>query len=281
MPRSPFHQAAGVVAILVGLGACPFSPDTARAASPSKLFPAFSARKDSLGPISLVADVVVVEDVTGDVEKVYLDDCRSLGERVLEVFAEGMAKKGYRMEGKSLLSVGQVADPEASYRIYPGWDDRKRNEGEFPIGKPPFYVDSTLCADEESVESWRAVLNGAWEFEKEKGRPGDLIPALAGVREPLGTDHVFVVLVVGTKVPFGKKLGQGMLSSLTQVSGGSESVSVGFGVNFEQFSGTVLKVAMIDGRTGEVLWADRDVDGRNIKEDQVQKAAKDILKHLP
>lgn len=250
----------------------------------AKLFPDFAHQKATLGAVALVADVVVVEDVIGSTEKVYLDDCKELGEVVIATFESALRDKGFAVEKKPLVSVGQVVDPSAEYRILSTWSQHKMDSKQFPILAPPFYVDSTLCHDDGARAAWKSVMHQAWAYAKRDEKPGPPIPEAIELQDELGTHTMFLVQVVGTKIPFGKTLGQSILESM-----GNTGVPVGntrfrfahHVVDITQFSGTALKVTMIDCRNGEVLWSDSDYKEKHIKRGRVASMASDLMEHLP
>ncbi len=257
--RSPLLRCRSCFGLLVAVGLL-VAPPT-HAANPAKLFPDFADQKAKLGPVALVADVVVVEDVLGNVEKVYLDDCRHLGQQVVSTFAAAMGEKGYSIQKRGVVASGEVLDPKGSYHILSTWEQHTQDVGGLPVVHPPFFVDSTIAPNEDAQAAWNAVLNAAWAFEKKKGKPAPVLADAAKLHDLIESDYLFTVIVVGTKIPFGKKFGQGMLSGLTHGPVGSAgNVTFSAGIDFTQYSGTGIKVAMIDCRSGEVLWSDSDFE---------------------
>jgi hypothetical protein len=276
---SRFRSTVVVVALL-GLFALP-----AGAANPAKLFPEFAGRKPTLGSITLVADVVVVEDVIGKTEKVYLGDCKDLGRVMLGMLAEDLGHKGYAFSSRRLVSVGNVVSDQRQYRILDRWEQHKEDASRFPVQPPPFYQDSVLCATDSSRAAWHALLNRAWDFEKKKNKPARTLDDIVALHDVIGTDYAAVALVVGTKIPMGKKFGQGMLSGATVMhasgSTGSGTTSVSFGVDFEQYSGTGIKFLVVDCRSGEVLWADGDHEDFSLDEGRLNRLTADVIARMP
>lgn len=73
-----------------------------------------------------------------------------------------------------------------------------------------------------------------------------------------------------------------MLSGLLQPSSSrSGNVTLSAGVDFTQYSGTGIKVAMVDCRDGHVLWSDSDFEPKSIEQDDLEKLALHILKRFP
>jgi hypothetical protein len=101
-------------------------------------------------------------------------------------------------------------------------------------------------------------------------------------RDAIGSDYALLVVVVGTKVPMGKQLGQNMLSAFRRGSGGGGGgVTFSAGVDFTQYSGTGIRVAMVDCKTGRVLWSDGDHEKSSLKDENLDMLAKDVLKRMP
>lgn len=247
---------------------------------PSKDFPEFAGHKANLGKMALVTDVVVVEDVIGTTEKVYREDCLSIGHAMMDLLAEDLGAKGYTFANRTVVSVGNLASTKVMYRVLDRWEQHKQPDGQFPVKAPPFYVDSTLCASDSARAAWHDVLAGVWSFEKKKNKPAPVLTSVTGLRDAIGADYAMVVVVAGTKIPFGKQLGQGMLSGPV-AKGSSGNVSYSVGLDFTQYSGTGLKLAVLDVKTGDVLWSDGDHEDKSLDEDRVKGITKDVVKRMP
>lgn len=251
------------------------------AAKPEKEFPEFKNEKAQLGKVALLTDVVVVEDVIGTTEKVYLDDCMRLGDLMLKTFRDALEPRGYSFSRMSVASVGNVTRPGAQYRVYRTWDQHKEDAEKFPLASAPFYEDSTLAGVSGGHEALSAVLNQAWAIQVKKNQPAPSLPQIAELHDAIGSDYAILVVVVGTKIPFGKKFGQGMLSGLTHTGGSSGNVSFSAGVDFTQYSGTGIRTAVVDCKTGRVMWSDGDHEQKSLNDDNLAALAKDVLKRMP
>src|SRR5437867_167989 len=188
-------------------------------AKPEKEFPEFKAEKSQIGEIALLTDVVVVEDVLGNTEKVYLEDCKRLADIMLQTFRDGLAPKGYTFRRSTVLSIGDLVNPKSQYRVLQTWVQHKEDDSQFPVTEPPFYEDSTVAAVSGGHEALRAVLNGTWTFKISKKEPPPTLSEISTLHDAIGTDYALLVVVLGTKVPVGKQMGQGMLSQLMTVGG--------------------------------------------------------------
>lgn len=266
-----------VIALLALLGAS----TPAIGAKPEKEYPEFKNEKASLGKVALLTDVVVVEDVIGTTEKVYLEDCMRLSDLMLKTFRDALEPRGYAFGRMSVASVGNVMKPGAQYRVYRTWDQHKEDAEKFPLGAAPFYEDSTLTAISGGHDALNAVLNQAWAIKVKKNEPPPSLPQITALHDALGSDYAILVVAVGTKIPFGKKFGQGMLSGLTKGSTSSGNMTFSAGVDFTQYSGTGIRTAVVDCKTGRVMWSDGDHEDKSLNDDNLASLAKDVLKRMP
>ena len=262
MTRSNSAWTGSVLVLLIAS----LIPDPACAGYSGKLFPEFAGKKDSLGPVSIVADVAEIQNVKGNEKKVYLPDCMRLGEAFLGSFAAGLAAKGYQVQPKAFLSVGANVRQDFAYRIYSTPFKDRTDDSESLLAPPPFYVDPTLFRSPETIADWSRVLSGTWAYEKKKGHPGKPIPEAVQLRESLGTNHLFAIRVMHLQVSTGNRVGMAMLGMQKE---GSFSYSV----------------AMIDCRSGEVLWADwqgtQGPRGGGMKDSDVKFITDQMLKLMP
>jgi hypothetical protein len=271
---TPARRVGGLFALLIAI-------TPAIAAKPDKEYPEFKNEKASLGKVALLTDVVVVEDVIGTTEKVYLGDCMRLSDLMLKTFRDALEPRGYSFSRMAVASVGNVTKPGAQYRIYPSWDQHKEDAEKFPLATAPFYEDSVLAGVSGGHDALSAVLNEAWSIKVRKNEPPPSLPQIATLHDAIGSDYAILVVVVGTKIPFGKKFGQGMLSGLTHTGGSSGNVSFSAGVDFTQYSGTGIRTTVVDCRTGRVMWSDGDHEDKSLNDDNLAALAKDVLKRMP
>jgi hypothetical protein len=75
--------------------------------------------------------------VIGTTEKIYLDDCRDLGQSLIETLVSGMEPKGYKFGRRTLVSVDNVVDPKLQYRILRTWEQHTEDSAKFPLMPPP------------------------------------------------------------------------------------------------------------------------------------------------
>jgi hypothetical protein len=91
-----------------------------------------------------------------------------------------------------------------------------------------------------------------------------VIPNTARLEKLVGADHIFVVQAFVTRVGAAKKFG------------------LSFG-GLKEIAGTACFVAMIDCRSGEIVWADREFfeDVAAFTDSDLSQIVKALTKHLP
>lgn len=247
----------------------------AHAAKPSKVFPEFQAMKDSLGRVVLIADAVEVADVSrprtlgrqmtresGGQEhlvryKVYLDDCREMVTRALDGMAPVLAKRGYMVQPRPVISIGQLLDSTATCRLFSSRKSKAGDEETLPVDTAPFFVDSALDQGSPVHAAWDSLAMQVWAYRRKKATdPVLTIGAAQMLREPLGADCAFLFLAVGRHISFGKSFAQGLASGLMKVGGSSGKVSFSAGANVQESSGARILFAIVDLRSGTLLWMD-------------------------
>ena len=236
-----------------------------------ELFPAFENRKNAMGPLALVGDFVVVEDVPGEIDKVYREDSKVLGRSLLDTLALALGNKGYSFSSRTLVSVGDVVNDKKQCRVLEHWEQREEDTPQFPLQSSPFYRDSVLCTSDSTRAAWHGLLSDVWSFRKTKKEPGHSLESAPSLRTAIGTDYALVVVVVATKATLGKALAGDALSGLPlgkTLFGKKSAMKLSFdswekvrfppSVDFDAYSGLGMKLAVIDFRNGEVLWSDGD-----------------------
>ena len=262
------------------------APTRASAKSPDKFFPTFASHKDSLGVIAMVGDVVVVEDVIGNVEKVYVDDCRQVGEALLDRFSKAMTEKGYHIERRPLLSIGQTLSNEKKYRHLSNWKQQhSKDDDAFPAGLAPLYVDSTQSSDESHRNAWGGLFRRTVAL-KLGDAPLKPFPEAMTLRDSIAHDYVLVVTLVSNRIPQGKSFMHSMLNPLPNTFTSLSAVdpcdaNYNDGVIMNPISSSLCRIAIIDCRSGEAAWADSECQGHTFSENQISAMTQGILKRLP
>jgi hypothetical protein len=269
-----------VLALVLGLAAS-LAAHLA-AASAHEDFPGFAAYKDSLGVIPLAADVVVIENVPGDVENVYLDECQALGARVLAVFDSALTAKGYHLFPLPLVSIGAELNSFGKFAVFGSSAPRPKTGAAHDIGPPPIYMDSTQCPDRNSQANWISTVRRVAGYRLDEGFPG-LFPEATNLEKQGKPRYLLVVVVMGTRVPRKHGLFSGIVHPLVPALSIEDpcNPSVTDGVPIHQPPPTLLKAIVIDTHQGEAAWADGECSGSAYSPKLIERLMHDVLKRLP
>jgi hypothetical protein len=278
------HSLAAV--LVPAIAALALLAPAAQATNPAKKFPGFAALKDSLGSLPILADVVVVEDVVGNTEKVYLDDVRSLADSLLAWFSDSLDAKGYHVTRRPLLGVGMSLSATKQYRRLENWKRQHRmDEERFPSGPPPLYVDATQCPTPVVQAGFSSLFKRVIAFDASDITLGTF-PEVMALRDAIGSDHVLLLSVVSNRVTQGKGFLHAMLSPLPAEVGALSALrpcdeEFNDGVILSPVSSMLCRIAIVDCHDGKVLWADSECQPHTFSENQVGPITANILKHLP
>jgi hypothetical protein len=276
MYRTLLHRCAVLAGAILTLA---LLAPAAHATNPGARFPGFPALKDSLGNLPLV------EDVTGNVEKVYVADCRKVADSLLASFSSAMNAKGYHVTARPLLGVGLTLSDEKQYRHLENWKrDHGKSEELFESGPPPLFVDSTQCADSLVRSKLATLLKRTASLDlSDVGSMlfSDAIP----LRDWAGSDHILLLALVSNRVPQGKSFMHSMLPMPAELGALSMlkacDPQVNNGIILPPVSSMLCRIAIVDCRDGSVLWADGECQPHTFSENQVTNITANILKHLP
>jgi hypothetical protein len=112
---------------------------------------------------------------------------------------------------------------------------------------------------------WFTVITQAMSYERKKNQRGEPIAFSAELRDVIGTDHLLVVRVVNSQR---KKVKMGLRM-----------------LGFSSESALWLGVAVLDVRSGEILWKDEEYlpldPGTALNEKQVSWIVSKVLKRMP
>lgn len=252
-------------------------------ADPARHFPRFAARADSVGAIAVVADLAEFEDAHGKPASVYIDDCRDFGEHLAGALASALTARGYDARALAVPGVGLDLDDVENCHVYRRWADRRFLDRGVPRGAAPFLVDSAIAGTPERLAAWQAVVHAVWDLKLPNPKKDVLAPLTAAtpLRAVLGTDFAFVAVGRGTiraaDTPAPSPPGLGSPAALYRGAP-------------PRWPGSQVHVALLDCRTGEVLWADRVRDRNVLWEDRANQGftnklldgfARDLAAELP
>jgi hypothetical protein len=236
-----------------------------RTADPVRHFPRFAEQKAAITSIALVADLAEFE-LRGST--LYLADCRRLGARLADTLAAALAAKGYPIRSQGVVGVGFGAGDEAKKcRVYPDWATRDASEPS-PPGGPPFWADSALAGTPATRDAWRAIAHATFVLKtpNPKKDSAPVMPGIDAVRDALGADCVLVAIGLGTKnaIMWASPFGEG-----------------GRVADYSPWPGSEVRIALVDCRSGTVLWADRAHTGQGFSNHGVDAFVRDLAAEMP
>lgn len=246
-----------------------WSSSWSRESSLARKFPEFAKQKSQINALAVVVDVAEFEVENNRATWIYTDDCRGLAQKLEDALTAALGAKGYPVKAQPVLSVGQGADT-SKCRVFSSWDKRDLRPGDLAPTAPPFYVDSTLNASAAAVSAWRGVAQATLNAKGPKRGVPEVIPGTDTVREALGADYAFVAIGLGTHnvryqgVPTGGRFG-GMTGQADP----------------SPYPGSRIQIAVIDCRTGNVLWADGTSDWRAFSGKRMEGIAKGFVEQMP
>lgn len=242
-----------------------------RTSDPARHFPAFAAQKAEVGPIAVVADLAEFEVENGKPSRVYVENCRAFGARLAEGLAGALAAKGYAARALPPAGVGLGADEAKACRVYGDWTQRDVAGKSVPVAAAPFYTDSALAGTEERRAAWVSVMRAVWTFKLPNPKKGGAAPITGAdsLREAIGGDWLLVAVGRGTMQPapsvqWAPPTGFGRHE-------GPAPVVVGRGTGDSPWPGSQVRIALIDCRSGRVVWADRCRDANVLWEENVKQ----------
>ncbi|HEY5996733.1 MAG TPA: hypothetical protein VIU29_06905 [Candidatus Deferrimicrobiaceae bacterium] len=253
--------------IALGVFLSVISP-TALARDLKKRYPEFAARKDSLGAITLLVESAVLSDVDGDVKRVEISDSRTFANLAAQTFLEGLTAKGQHVDRAVVASIGSLLNPAVNYDLRPAGQNTAGADTS-GLARAPFYLDSAFTDRPALSASWGELCRRLLGYER-KETP-DFLSEPIQLADSLGAKVIAVVIIYNWRVPTGKQFRQGLLT--TVLSGGM--------VTAHKVSVARTEFALVDGRSGEILWADANYSAENLSEKAICEFAATSTKALP
>lgn len=243
----------GIFLFAITMGGC--------ATSPLKYYPDFPKQKQGVAKVTMLEDIIVVEDIAGNIDSVNVDENKVLGNTLLKIFNDELNQKGYLVEKTMLSSIGLTLNPNNQYQVV----------GAPSTGNPPFYIDEAIIQDPDMKQKLTTLFNSLGTYIKKEGEPSKVIPDAPSLRIGTESDALLVILAGGRKVSLGKQIGQGVLTTMLTLGT----------VATWQTSTTVMQLYIVDLKSGEVLWSDTDFQQYEPSEDHLRRQAKRIIERLP
>jgi hypothetical protein len=201
----------------------------------------FETEKKNITSAVLITDVLAVEDIIGDTDRVILQTNQSFADRAVKEVSKILEAKGYPITKIYPAQIGYFGKHKF-YRVAEKSIDRDDNET-LPIQQTPLTPD-TLLLDKNDANV--TTINQYLERSSER----DEADALATTPQKGNVDAVFFLEVIAKDVSVGQQIGQAVLSAL--VSGLSSG-----GRYYESRSEsdfTLIKIAVIDNNTKKLLY---------------------------
>lgn len=208
-------------------------------------YPKFHEQKKQLGRGTLVVDVCIVDDITGDIDLVDLPENLDIGRALTDSLVEQLKRKGYGFRLVEPPSVGRFIRPGSTYKIVSTVGERDSNSDSLRLDTSPFFVDPTLAADTvvlRAIALHDSIYAGSLSVEANQAitRRSDTTIDRRSI------DPLLLVSVWGNRVSFGKQFGQVALSSL---------LTLGY-ASVRQKSQMWVRLMVLDMETGAEIWYD-------------------------
>ena len=236
------------------------------------LYPQFPERKAGLSNVALAADITVMEDIPGKVDKANVPAARDLSAQLLFFMQNEFARKGYPIKKSLFLSSGAVVSGKELFHVVQVPEDQGKSPDDLAAISGPFFVDESLTQGDDLKPAYLSLVAKLSKYQKEKNAPPVFLPEAISLSKKYEADTVFVVITSGFKVPAGKQIGQALASAV---------LTLGM-LAMWQTSAFHFYFFVIDGHTGEVLWADmRFLKGENISEKSLKSMVREVVATLP
>jgi len=241
-------------------------------ASRLNLFPEFIDLKKNTSTVTLMADMMIVDAIRDDTNKMNVIENKELGDLLLGLCADSLQNKGFTVERSMVTSIGLLMNRNIPYRVVQTVADQATHDEDLPIGAAPFYVHEAVEQDtlfrQHLASVYTALLNSP---QKQEG-VSTIIPDAIHVGEKFTSGMLMIILLGGTNVSVTKTLGE---------YAPSPSITQGF-VGVQHDTRLSILIYIINPKTGEVVWDDRVYkNGGLIFQDRVFSVVNDMLKDLP
>ena len=244
------------ISFLVGMlfAGCAVTP------TPVTQFPDFPKMKPTLGTLVVLADITSLHYMSGDIQKLDLEESKQLGAILLDEIANGLRQKGYVVGNTIHATTGWMLRPGTTVYFVRTPEDRNRDP--LPLAEPPIYLNPEFVGDPTLKQAWE-TLRPASVSE------ADASAALSRLGQAFGAGTLVIVISAERKVPLGTQTGRAMLSALT------------FGATSAPVTTATKMILFADPRSGRVLWQDAGPAVHCLCEQGVRALAAEIVHPLP
>ena len=236
------------------------------------LYPDFDRQRKRISNATLIADVVIIEDLGGDFNKVDVVENKQIGEAFLHSFADQLYQKGYPVSRTVLTSIGLLMNPSRIYRVVRTTEDRRLDNDSLLLESPPFFIDETFGNDSSMAQALGSIYNSLVNYRKNEGDANKIIPEATRLANEVGDGALAVALLGGYDVPVTRQIDEGRITPNVSQS----KVAV------HPTSQLSIMFYILDTKSGEVIWADQKYEkGGVIYNDKILKAIEDFINNLP
>jgi hypothetical protein len=236
------------------------------------IYPEFIKQKSGLGEITILSDIMVIQALRGDTNKIDVVENKDIGIAELQLCADHLRSKGYEIRNTVLTSIGLLMNPETIYKIVRMRDDINLPEDALPMGYSPFYLDPLMARDSMTQMSlarlYSAVLNSGQREDTQR----TFIAAARVLGRRIGAKTFMVLLTGGFNVPITK----GVVEGTPAHNQGERAVAM------RPRTQLSMLLYIVDSTTGEVIWEDRIFKNEGVvHKDRILDMLKDLLADLP
>lgn len=235
-------------------------------------YPDFPEQKKNLGSLTVLSDCMIVQSLRGDTDKIDLMENEDVGVRVLQICADMLREKGYTVNNTIFSSIGLLMKQNQLYKVIRTADERRLDDGKLPLASAPFYVNKAIIRDSTFLVRLAYVYNALLNARQEEQGSKTIVREAISIGKTIGNGALAVVLTGGYNVPVSKKLGEpARNTSLTQNV-----------VTMQSISHLSMVFFIIDTKTGEVIWDDRQFKNEGVvMPEKYFSMIKDMLQDLP
>jgi hypothetical protein len=212
--------------------------------------------------ISLAIDTTLAHDISGFTDSIDVPASKVMADKVLELSAETLRRKGFRVVGHH-LSIG-MADPDESYYVIAQEQDRKRDTSELENRPGPFYSQrlgsQQLAALYKNIAKVRFASNSA---VARMGFAGDATLLIQVQGRTIGSDK-----------SIGAFIGNIALITLNILAAAGGSSSGGSSDLMDIDDSYRVHLRLYRTRDGDVLWR------TDFKSDSIKEMLKETVENL-
>ncbi len=212
--------------------------------SPLTRYSDFPEKKKRITSTIIISDIVLMEAVTGDTNKVDLVNSEEYAKICLNLFAGKLNEKGYQVDRTLLSSVGLLMDQNKQNRIVRTIEEKKLVTDSLTISSPPYFVHDIFSKDTILYQLLKIVYSSLIGYEKNAGETNKNIPAATYLGKVFSSSTIAVVIGIGYYVPITYSSGDRQTSHKLILDK----------VVFEPVTSFSMMFYLIDTDSGEIIW---------------------------